>query len=108
MTPAMVYFILMIRTIYYMLTGLTAKLAPNNKVPCEIWYFGLIGSLLYGIAMATIQNGQMDNTLHGGSAVIFFILFIIDIVLINKQLAILRAIDQSIISKNSLHYKRVI
>ena len=54
MTPSMVYFIVMMRTIYYMLTGYTAKLRPNSTVPCEIWYFGLIGSLLYGMAMATI------------------------------------------------------
>lgn len=56
--------------------------------------------------MATIDSGKMAGTLHSVSAVIFFILYVLNLRLVNKAYTDLRVIDPTVISEKSLNYKK--
>lgn len=73
---------LMWLSMYYVLRGTSLQL--GGKVPITTWiiWFGEVGVIFYGIAVATIDNGKMADTLHGASAVIFFILWAINMNLV--------------------------
>lgn len=58
--------------------------------------------------MATIDSGKMAGTLHSVCAVLFFILYVLNLRLVNKAYTDLRAIDPSVISESSLNYKKTV
>ena len=76
---------LMWLTIYYLLRSTSEKLT-YGAVPITSWiiWLGEIGVLFYTMAIATISNGKMAGKIHSVSAVIFFVLWGIDMILINQ------------------------
>jgi hypothetical membrane protein len=60
------------------------------------------------LAINTIDGGRMDDALHSTSAVIFFLLFWIDMIIVTIQYYKLRKLNPDIISSGSLYTKAVI
>ena len=60
------------------------------------------------MAVATIDSGKMVGVLHGASATMFFVLWLLNMIFVTKGYAELRKIDKTTISYCSLLYKRIV
>ena len=67
---------------YFVLRGISLRL--GGKVPISTWivWLGEVGTLIYGMAIATIDNGKMFDWLHNNSAIVFFVMWAINMCLV--------------------------
>lgn len=109
LSPSGILMQLLWQTAYYVLTSY-ANQVSNGEVQVSPWiiWMASIGQIFFQLAINTIDGGKMDDSLHTTSAVIFFLLFWFDMILVTFTYYRLRKYNPEIISQSSLWTKIII
>ena len=96
-------------TEYYRLVAVTERFTFGKVVvPRNMLWLGQISCINGVIAVASIDTGKMNNSLHGTTAVIFFFGTMFTAELCNGCLKELQMFRNELVSSKSLRLKRVI
>jgi len=90
------------------MTEENARLGSPTSVPFDLNYLPWIGLLCYAVTIATIDNCEMNNTLHGACAVVFFICLVFYTWIITYIISKIRKVNPDFITNESWEMKKLL
>ncbi len=88
--------------VYWWLQRVNKIIGNPMKIPSSIIWGGQIGTFFFIMAIATIDDGYMNDFIHSASAVIFFLIWFFTINYLAYIMKELRKYDHRYISNISL------